>query len=120
MKTKLYGISNCSTVKKARVFLEHHAVDFDFIDFKKQAPQAADIQAWLEHIPLEILLNKRGTTWRNLGDEDKKQADAPAGAIALMQAHPSLIKRPVLVSSQLTSVGFKEDDYQQFLAAGQL
>ena len=62
----LYGIPNCSTVKKARAWLEARQIDYVFHDFKKEAPTAEWLAGCLQHVPLEILLNKRGTTWRKL------------------------------------------------------
>ena len=58
----LYGISNCSTVKKARAWLEARQIGYVFHDFKKEAPTAEWLAGCLQHVPLEILLNKRGTT----------------------------------------------------------
>ncbi len=118
--THLYGIPNCSTVKKARVFLEQNGIEYQFHDFKKETPSLENLQAWLQHIPLDILINKRGTTWRKLSDDDKQLIENTETAITLMQSHPSIIKRPVLVSEQLTTVGFKEEDYQQWFLAGKL
>ena len=62
----LHGIPNCDTVKKAKSRLAEYGMEFEFRDFKKQAPSEAEIRLWLEQVPLEILLNKRGTTWRKL------------------------------------------------------
>lgn len=66
---KLYGIPNCDTVKKARSWLAENGIEFEFVDFKKNAPTAELIDGWLEQAALEILLNKRGMTWRKL-DKD--------------------------------------------------
>ena len=62
-------------------------------------------------MPLTTLLNRKGTTWRALSDADKARAEDEAGAIALMQANPSLIKRPVLVHGKSVNVGFSADQY---------
>jgi arsenate reductase len=62
----IYGIPNCSSVKKTRIWLEEHGIDYAFHDFKKQGIDAATLKSWLTAVPLEVLINKKGTTWRGL------------------------------------------------------
>jgi arsenate reductase (glutaredoxin) len=108
----VHGIPNCDTVKKARVWLESHGVDFAFHDYKKAGIDAATLGQWLREVPLDTLLNRRGTTWRALPDEVKASASDEAGAIALMVEKPSVIKRPVLVvDGAVKAVGFTADEY---------
>ena len=109
----LYGIPNCDTVKKARAWLDEQGVAYTFHDFKKQGVDAAMLRGWLRHVPLATLLNRKGTTWRALSDADKARAEDEAGAIALMQQSPSLIKRPVLARNGKLTVGFKPETYAQ-------
>lgn len=109
MTVLLHGIPNCDTVKKARTWLESNGVAYTFHDFKKQGVSDAMLRGWLEQVPLSVLLNRKGTTWRALSDADKARADDADGAIALMQANPSLIKRPVLQHDNKVSVGFAAD-----------
>ncbi|NQZ53014.1 MAG: ArsC family reductase [Piscirickettsiaceae bacterium] len=106
----LYGIKNCDTVKKARRWCDTNGVDFDFHDFRVDGLDGATIQGWLESVSWEILLNKRGTTWRKLDDPRKEQLDQNI-AVELMLANPTLIKRPVLSDNGSCMVGFKEADY---------
>lgn len=91
----LYGIPNCDTVKKARAWLTEQGVAHTFVDFKKQAPTVAQLQAWARLVPWAQLLNRAGTTWRQLDAAQQALAVDEAGALALMATHPSLIKRPV-------------------------
>ncbi|UTH74637.1 arsenate reductase [Chromobacterium sp. IIBBL 290-4] len=109
----LYGIPNCSTVKKARQWLADNGIDYHFHDFKKQGIDAERLAAWTEQVPLAKLVNRQGTTWRALPDESKAAADAPSGAIALMQEKPSVIKRPVLDLDGKVGVGFSEADWAE-------
>lgn len=111
MTVLLYGIPNCDTVKKARTWLESNGVDYTFHDFKKQGVDEAMLRGWLAQVPLATLLNRKGTTWRALSDADKALAEQEAGAIALMQQSPSLIKRPVLAHKGSVSVGFSAENY---------
>jgi Spx/MgsR family transcriptional regulator len=90
-----YGIPNCDTVKKARSWLDQRGVAYAFHDYKKEGADPAKLAAWSDKAGWETLLNRRGTTFRALSDADKADIDE-AKAIRLMQAHPSLIKRPVV------------------------
>ena len=108
MALTLYGIPNCDTVRKARKWLEAEAIAHQFHDFKKQGLDAQTVQAWLAHQPLDILLNRRGTSWRKLSDAEKAITDE-AQLVALMVANPSLVKRPVCVAGKTVTVGFSED-----------
>ncbi|MEJ8811152.1 ArsC family reductase [Variovorax ureilyticus] len=94
--TTLYGITNCDTVKRARTWLDAHGVAYRFHDFKKDGVPEAELARWLESPGWEALVNRRGTTWRRLDDATRAAVvDAPS-ARAVLLAHPSLIKRPVV------------------------
>ncbi|MDB5964628.1 MAG: uncharacterized protein JWQ72_1128 [Polaromonas sp.] len=92
----LYGIPNCDTVKKARAWLTAHDLAHEFHDFRKQGVPADRLAAWSGAAGWETLLNRKGTTWRKLDVAEQAGATDAAGAIALMVAHPSVIKRPVV------------------------
>ena len=108
---KLYGIPNCTTVKKARAWLAGHGHDLAFHDFKKQGVDAAWLRGVAKQTGWQALLNTRGTTWRKLSDAEKAAAGDEAGAIALMISQPSVIKRPVLERDGRYHLGFAEDQY---------
>jgi arsenate reductase (glutaredoxin) len=112
MTTTLYGIPNCDTVKKARTWLAEHGHDFTFHDFKKQGLERATVAAWLAQLDWEVLVNRKGTTWRGLPDERKAAVVDKASALALMLEFPSVVKRPVLEGTGATSVGFSPAMYQ--------
>jgi Spx/MgsR family transcriptional regulator len=114
---KLYGIPNCTTVKKARAWLAEHALEVAFHDFKKQGVDAAWLREVIQQTGWQPLLNTRGTTWRKLGDTEKAAASNEAGAIALMLAQPSVIKRPVLERDGHFHLGFAEDQYHAIFGA---
>lgn len=113
MTITLYGIPNCDTVKKARTWLEANGIDYAFHDFKKNGIDADLVAGWLREVPRDTLLNRKGTTWRKVPDEQKAAIVDDASATALMVESPSVIKRPVLVGAGKTSVGFSADAYQQ-------
>jgi arsenate reductase (glutaredoxin) len=113
---RLHGIPNCDTVKKARAWLQAQGAGHAFVDFKKHPPEAAALQRWADAVGLDTLLNRRGTTWRALDDEARQAAASTADALALMQAQPSLIKRPVVEWADGTvSVGFDAADWARRL-----
>lgn len=113
--TVLYGIKNCDTVKKARRWLEEHGVAYRFHDFRADGLDQRRLAHWTKQLGWETLLNRRGTTWRQLPATQRHRASNDAGAMALMLAHVALIKRPVLESGDVLRVGFKADDYAALL-----
>jgi Spx/MgsR family transcriptional regulator len=112
MKNTLYGIPNCDTVKKARTWLAEQDHDFTFHDFKKQGLERATAAEWLTQIDWQVLINRKGTTWRNLSDERKAAITDNASALDLILETPSVVKRPVLDRGGKFSVGFSAAQYQ--------
>jgi len=113
MAVTLYGIPNCDTVKKARTWLEKNGIDFAFHDFKKAGLTPSLVDGWLAQIEWEVLVNRKGTTWRGLPDERKAAIADARSAAALMLESPSVIKRPVLDFDGTMHVGFSDANYQQ-------
>ena len=110
--TKLYGIPNCDTIKKSRKWLKDNDIDYEFHDYKKLGVPEKELKTWIKQVGWEILLNKRGTTWRKL-DEKIKESVNETSAIQIMLDNPSIIKRPVLVKGKNILVGFKESEYSE-------
>ncbi len=111
MTITFYGIPNCDTVKKARVWLEGRGIAYAFHDYKKQGADPAKLTQWVSAAGWEKVLNRAGTTFRKLPETDREDLDA-ARAVALMAANPSCIKRPVVEHPGGLLVGFKEADWQ--------
>ena len=110
----LYGIPNCDTIKKARKWLEANDCDYKFHDFRKDGLQEQQLKSWVAELGWEVLLNKRGTTWRQQPDDVKESIDE-ASAIELMLEYPAMIKRPVLDTGSVRKVGFKDTEYAALL-----
>ena len=110
MALTIYGIKNCDTMKKARAWLEEKGVAHAFHDYKSAGIDAAKLQAWAKDVGWEVLINRAGTTFRKL-PEDQKEGLTEAKAIALMLAQPGMIKRPVLEGHGALLVGFKPEAY---------
>ena len=111
MNMTLYGIPNCDTVKKGRTWLTDNGHDFTFHDFKKQGLDRETAARWLETLDWEVLVNRKGTTWRNLTDAQKAAVTGKDAALELMLANTSVIKRPVLAGAGALQVGFTPDLY---------
>ncbi len=108
----LYGIPNCNTVSKARKWLTANNIDYNFHNFKKHGLEQKTLDKWLDSLGWEVLLNKRGTTWRKLPDDTKADIDRnKAGPIML--DNTSIIKRPVLDSNGDFHIGFKAEQYEE-------
>lgn len=109
---KVYGIKNCNTVKKALDWLNANGVSYEFQDFKKLGVSEATLKDWEKQVGWEVLVNKKGTTWRSLSDEEKEAVVDEKTANKLMQAKTSVIKRPVIESPKGLIVGFDEHSYE--------
>jgi arsenate reductase len=110
MAITIYGIKNCDTMKKARVWLDSHGVAYSFYDYKAEGIDKARLQRWAKEVGWETLLNRAGTTFRKLDDAAKEGLNE-SKAIALMLEQPSMIKRPVLDLGGKLVVGFKPEIY---------
>jgi arsenate reductase len=117
MTTTIYGIPNCDTVKKARTWLQDHGIDFTFHDFKKQGLTPELVTAWLQDLDWTTLVNRKGTTWRNLPDDRKATIVDADSALALMLENPSVIKRPVVQGAGLVTVGFSPAAFEEKFGA---
>ncbi|WEK41600.1 MAG: ArsC family reductase [Candidatus Sphingomonas colombiensis] len=111
MALTLFGIPNCDTVKKARVWLDQHGVVYAFHDYKKAGVDEAALRGWVARLGWEKLLNRNGTTFRKLPDETKADLDAEK-AIAVMLANPSAIRRPVATKGDALVIGFDAAQYE--------
>lgn len=115
MSLQFYGIPNCDTVKKARKWLDEQGLNYTFHDYKKEGVEGEKVAEWIADKGLDVVLNKRGTTFRKLSDAEKDHAGDPAFATGLMVANPSMIKRPVLEHEGGVLVGFKPADWEAAL-----
>ena len=113
----VYGIKNCDTMKKARTWLDSQGVKYEFHDYKAAGIDADILKRWIGQVGWEVLLNRAGTTFRKLPDEQKTGLNE-SKAIALMVAQPSMIKRPVLEKGKRLLVVFDPASYKKELAPG--
>ena len=111
MTITMFGIKNCDTIKKARAWLDERGVTYSFHDYKTAGIDTAHLNDWIDRVGWEVLLNRAGTTFRKLPEEDRADLDAEK-ATALMLAQPSMIKRPVLDTGETLLVGFTPERYE--------
>ncbi len=108
------GIKNCDTIKKTKKWLNENEVEFEFIDLKKEPLTIGEIKELEYKVGLDVLVNKRGTTYRNLGLKDKDLSDQDM--IQTLQENQSMIKRPVLVLDEAVLVGYDEEAFKNFVS----
>lgn len=106
----VYGIKNCSTMKKAFDWLDGRDCRYAFHDYKKSGIERERLAAWASELGWEKLINTRGTTWRKLAPAEQANLNLDK-ALDLMTAQPSLIKRPVLDTGVRRVVGFDPNTY---------
>jgi arsenate reductase len=112
---KVYGLPNCDTTRAALKWLKEHKLHVEFFDVKSGV-SAELLHGFLQHLPLEKLLNKKSTTWRSLPADEQAKAATIDGAIALIQKNASLIKRPVIEwNKNTTTAGFDETLFAKVL-----
>ena len=114
----VYGIPNCDSVKKARAWMDAHGVTYTFHDFKKQGVPADALDQWLTQAGWEVLLNRKGTTWRKLAPEVQNGITDRASARRLMLEQASVIKRPVVVVANEVIVGVNAEAWSRVLSVG--
>jgi Spx/MgsR family transcriptional regulator len=111
----LYGIANCDTIKKARRWLALHRIEYRFHDYRKDGLTEPQLRPWVDELGWEALLNRRGTTWRNLPDAVRAGIDQES-AIRVMLETPAIIRRPLLDTGESRHLGFSESVYAGLLS----
>lgn len=114
---RLYGLKKCSTCVKAMKWLQVQNVAHEFTDYRDEPVAPDTLQAWADELGgWEKLVNRASMTWRQLPD-DRKNATTREAWLELVQAHPTLVKRPVTVTADgRVSVGYSEKKYRDLFA----
>ena len=82
----IYGLKNCDKCRAAREVLQNA----EFIDIRQVPFSVTAIKKLIDTCGNEIV-NKKSTTWRSLPEIDRQLP-----LIELLQAYPTLIKRPII------------------------
>ncbi|QIB66682.1 ArsC family reductase [Kineobactrum salinum] len=107
----LYGIKNCDTVKKARVWLEQHGIEYQFHDFREDGLSRTQVRDWLAELGWETLVNRRSTSWKALSPQ-QRETMTEASALEAILDQPTLVKRPLLDLGHERHAGFSSSTYQ--------
>ena len=100
-------------MKKAFDLLNELGLGYEFHDYKKQGIDADTVKTWLDALGQDVVLNKKGTTWRKLTAAEQENAlSSEENLIAALTTHTSLIKRPVLQTATGFVAGFDEATYR--------
>ena len=121
MTITIYGIKSCSTMKKAFTQLDQLGVAYEFYDYKKQDIAIEKVRHWCDKLGLDKVLNKRGTTWRKLTEEQKQQAAEDKDfAMQLLVDNSSMIKRPIVEGEwqgkEILLCGYDADQWTQIFS----
>ena len=109
----LYGIKNCDKVRAARKWLDAEKIEFKFEDIRDNPVKHSDWSNWIENLGLDLLINRRSTTWKQLSDGDKQNL-SNVNALKLLEQYPTLMKRPLLTSNGTpTMIGFSSKQYSE-------
>lgn len=112
---KIYGIANCSTVKKALIWCQERSIAYDFHDYKKQGVPRERLVEWCRTLGWKTLINTKGPTWRKLSPE-KQDITTQSKAVATMLEFSSVIRRPIVETAEgQILVGFDEKLFESFL-----
>jgi len=112
----VYGIKNCDTVKKSLTWLKNHQIDFDFHDYKTKGISEAKLKEWIAQVGWESLVNKKGTTFKQLDESTKAKINNASSAIQLMMEKTSVIKRPLIEKDgKVLMLGYDEKEYEKKL-----
>jgi arsenate reductase (glutaredoxin) len=110
---KIFGIKSCDTMKKAFTWLNNHGIEYTFFDYKKEILLEDNFNYWLTKLPLDQIVNKQGTTYKKLTDEQKVAVQNTATAFEIIKENTSVIKRPLIEINNKVHVGFNETTWNQ-------
>jgi arsenate reductase (glutaredoxin) len=109
----VYGIPNCDTVKKALTWLDEHKIKYVFHNYKKDGIDEATIKTWLQQQPLDVIVNKKGSTYKNLDEAAQKKLASEKTAVKILIENTSAIKRPIVNKKGVITAGFSTELYEQ-------
>lgn len=94
----VYGIKNCQSMKKCFDFLQEHAIVYQFFDYKKQTLSKEEWERFVLVFGMDVLINKKGTTYRQLDDTQKSiiHNQSIDDVYAIIEQKPTLLKRPIV------------------------
>lgn len=110
----VYGIKNCDSVKKTRTWLDSRSLHYQFHDYRIDGLDPALLQQFVDKLGIDMILNQRSTSWRQL-DEAQKSGLTAEKAVQLMLTNPTLIKRPLIAIGERLFAGFNPEQISSAL-----
>ena len=109
----VYGMPNCDTVRKARAWLDERGVAVRFHDVRRDGLAPELLDRWAAALTPEALLNRKGSTWRALSEEERAAAGTAAGLLTLIARQPTLLRRPVVEWPDGPTIGFDPEEFAE-------
>ena len=119
MTATLHGLANCDTCRKARKWLDRFGVEQAFVDYREHKPSPETLRAWRDALGgWDAMVNKASPTWRNL-PPNRKAPGSDAEWNLLLREHPTLVRRPVVVTDDgAMTQGFSDNGFKQRFGIG--
>ena len=114
MTVTLYGLTNCDTCRKARKWLDRFGITHEFVDYRDERQSPETLLAWRDALGgWDAMVNKSSPTWRNLPPA-RKSPQSDAEWKLLLREHPTLVRRPVVVTADgVVSQGFSDNGFKK-------
>jgi Spx/MgsR family transcriptional regulator len=114
--TRMWGLKSCDTCRRARRWLETRGIAFTFHDVREDPPERDQLTHWLKIVGADVLINRRGTTWRSLSESAKRNIES-GDIVPTLEQYPALLKRPILEHGKQIRVGFDPAVYKPLFGA---
>lgn len=122
----VYGIKNCTTVKKVLDYLTANSIAYTFFDYKKQPVTKTVLALLLDKFGADTVINTKSATYKKLSSDEQNALNTACATndittlCQLVADKPSIIKRPLIVGDDagapVTLVGFSVADYDKVFA----
>ncbi len=110
---QVYGIKNCNKIRDTLKWLKEQDVEHIFYDLKKEPLSREELEEFVHRIGLDVLINRKGMKWRQLGLKDRNLSDDEL--FEQLLTHQTMIKRPVLIKDEAILVGYDEEAFEAFV-----
>ncbi len=109
----VYGIKNCNKIRDTLKWFDEREADYQFVDLKKQPMSREELFELVSKVGLDVLVNRRGMKWRQLGLAGKEISDEEL--FDLLHEHQTMITRPLITKDEAVMVGYDENSFERFL-----
>lgn len=111
----IYGIPNCNTVKKSIQWFDQHTIPYTFHNYQKLGISEEKLKGWSQQVGWEVLINRKGTTWKKNSEANEKKVQTEMGTLQLLTTQTSILKRPLIEKDgKVITIGYNEDQYLQY------